>query len=278
MSKYICVILGCLYLIASGTLPTTAKPTEDGAFLVQPATTTSQLIDQVEGNRLVALRYAKHFQTAPSSVLTFFRNQLIVTELTQDLTLTEYYLDESRSIATRTITLKVGQKVFANKAGMPILSLGSGNPLCDTLTTSAIPQKSSALSATTKATTNDIVTQVLATPPTEFNAGGNAGEAARLESAVNGTLIAANTPSAGPAIKAGQSSAGTGLSSFLLPVGIIGAAAAFAGGGGGGSDATVTTTPVDNNIQVIPEPAGMLSLAAGLSGMFGLIYRKKMLK
>jgi len=78
-----------------------AKSAGPGAFLVDYADTVQQLVSQVEDSRLVALRYAKHFRTDPSTVLTFFRNDLSVEKLpTSDLHV--YFLDQSRNIVMRT--------------------------------------------------------------------------------------------------------------------------------------------------------------------------------
>jgi len=271
MSRYLLFsFVACLVLTT--VLPLTAKPAEDGAFLVDSATSVSQLIDQVEGNRLVALRYAKHFGTDPSSVLAFFRSQLTVTELTQDITVTEYYLDESRSITSRSVDLKAGLKVFANKAGAPVLRLGTGNPLCEALSSAAVIRNNSVPLTTTKPTEEDVVTQVLSTTPTEFTGATSSNEAARSASLESGTLVAANIPAPTPPV-AGRSSSGSAFSGWLIPAGVIGAAAAFAGGGGGTSD-VIVNNPTDKN-QLIPEPAGLITLAAGLTGLAGLVYRRQ---
>lgn len=272
MSRYILSsFIACLILI--NMLPVIAKPAEDGAFLVDSVTSVSQLIDQVEGNRLVALRYAKHFGTDPSSVLTFFRSQLTVTELSQDVTVTEYYFDQSRNITSRSVDLKAGLKVFANKAGAPVLQLGTGNPLCKELSAAPVVKDNPVTHITNKPTEGDVVTQVLSTTPTEFTAATNSNEAGRLTAPESGTMVAANIPAPTPSVATGGSSSGSAFTGWLIPAGVIGAAAAFAGGGGGGSDVIIDNRTGKN--ELIPEPAGLITLMAGLTGIAGLAYRRQ---
>jgi len=242
----------CFMLGPVGTA--TAKPAGEGAFLIDYAASVSQVMDQVEGSRLVALRYAKHFRTEPSSVLRYFRSELEVTTLSENTTLTVYYLDESRNIAGKTTELKAGTKVFGNRVGTPILEYGTGNPISATLITGA-------------GIKGNVVAQVLEQPATELTTTTPAGEAARVASSQPGTMVASNLP--------GAKSAGAGRSSFgssagwLLPIGLVGAAMSGGGGGGGGK------TPENPREPLIPEPAGLLALGTSLVALAGLVYRKR---
>ncbi|HUV05654.1 MAG TPA: hypothetical protein VMX94_11180 [Armatimonadota bacterium] len=244
----------------------TAKPAGEGAFLIESATSVSQVVDQVERSRLVALRYAKHFRTDPSSVLSYFRKELEIATLSENTTLTVYYLDESRNIVGKTTELKAGTKVFANKAGIPILQYGTGNPLSATLTTEApIRDLSNVISATPGQET--VVTQVLEQPPTQLTT-------TPLE---QGTMVAANVPGTTLPAGAGSSSLGASLPGWIVPVGILGAAAAFGGGGGGGAPGGGAGGSSDNEPHqpLIPEPAGVLALGTSLLALAGLACRKR---
>jgi len=254
----------CFIFGATGTA--TAKPAGEGAFLTDFATSVSQVVDQVEGNRLVALRYAKHFRTDPSSVLEYFRNELAITTLSEDTTLSVYYMDESRNIVSKTTELEAGTKVFGNKIGTPILEHGTGNPLAATLTTGA-GVKGLANAISIASDQGNIVTQVLEQPPTELATTTPTGEAARAAASQPGTMVAANVPGSRPAAGAGKSSFGSSLPGWMVPVGIVGVAAALGGGGGGGGGGTLAEQPQEE--PPIPEPAGLLALGGGLAALAG---------
>lgn len=257
-----------------------AKPAGQGAFLLEYSDTIQQLVSQVEDSRLVALRYAKHFRTDPSSVLTFFRNELSVVKLAEDMSLQVYYLDEAHNIVSEIREFKAGTWVFANKAGAPILEIGTGNPLASTLLTGALPKKTidglKASNASSAVKNDKVAVQVLEQPPTELPklATESAGQSAAL--AKPAETVAANT---GVQIPSTTSPVGTGsrLSSmnWLIPLGVVGAAVAMGGGGGGGDNGIIIPpdNPPDNgggggggtNPPVIPEPASILTLASGIA-------------
>ena len=123
-----------LLLAAAGV--TAATP--GSHFLNAHAADVSQIVDQVESNRLVALRYARHFGVEPSSVLQYIKTELGVSTLGEDTSLDVYTIDESRNIVRSTVLLKAGAKVFANSKGVPVLTYGTGNPMTATLRSDSV--------------------------------------------------------------------------------------------------------------------------------------------
>jgi len=274
------LVVGALHVAA-------AKSAGEGAFLTDFADNTAALVTQVEGNRLVALRYAKHFRTEPSSVLIYFRNELSVTKLEQTVELTVYHIDASLSIVSETKEFKAGTKVFANRFGVPILEYGTGNPLATSLPSVVAPapadgtvgKPGDTLGATvqspaqpgTQPTAPAAVgdsTATLGTPPAPPSAAtpGQPGEM------VAGSIQATSLPGLGGASQGAGSGGRSSLSSWLLPIGVGGIVAALAGGGGG--------TPAGGGNgggpkPTIPEPAGMAVLGSGLIAFCGLLYRRR---
>ncbi len=258
-----------------------AKPAGEGAFLIESTATVHDLVAQVEDSRLVALRYAKHFRTDPSSILTYFRNELSIIKLTAAADLRVYHLDESKSIVSMMKEFKAGTRVFANRSGVPILQLGTGNPLASTLPLPGSVQRLASTAAGTPAGDGKVVVQVLAQPPTEMPAGTAPGlDAPTVRTLPEPGTVVATNPGLSPEGGAGvHTAAGSSLPSWLLPVGIAGAAAALGGGGGGGTgnDAgpVAPTNDVIEPVSPVPEPSGLLALGTGIVALCGCIHRRR---
>ena len=270
--KAILLGLALLGLTLGSTHMAVAKPAQEGAFLVDFAGTPAQVADQVAGNRLVALRYAKHFQTEPASVLVYFRSELSITRLEQTTEVAVYHIGPSQRIVSETREFKAGTKVFASKGGIPVLEYGTGNPLTAILPVRkgvgppaampgsmsehgdklVIPDQSGAVASETSEVIAS-ATDIPVVPP--------------LTSTLPGSpAVIAPAPSAG-----GTGSGGPSLSKWLLPVGIAGAAAAMSGGGGSGTgDGGTSREP-----QAVPEPVGIAVLGCSLLTMAGLIRHQR---
>ncbi len=273
--KAILVGLALLGLTLVWTHMAVAKPAQEGAFLVDFAETPAQVADQVAGNRLVALRYAKHFQTEPASVLVYFRSELSLTRLEQTTEMAVYHIGPSQRIVSETREFKAGTKVFASKGTIPVLEYGTGNPLTAILPVRkgvsppaaavlgsmsehgdklGIPNESGAVASETSEVIAS-ATDIPVVPP--------------LTSTLPGSPeVLPPAPSAGD-----TGSGGPSLSKWLLPVGIAGAAAAMSGGGGSGSgsgDGGTSREP-----PAVPEPVGIAVLGCSLLTMAGLIRHRR---
>ncbi len=268
-----------------------AKPAGQGAFLMEYADTVQQLVSQVENSRLVALRYAKHFRTDPSSVLTFYRNELSLFKLPETTSLRVYYLDDSHNIVSEVREFKAGTWVFANKAAVPILELGTGNPLSSTLLTGELPKKTAeGLKASNPIVTPNekVAVQVLEQPPTELPKLATENANLPASPASPSATVASNAGTATSSATSAGTAGRISSTNWLVPLGVVGAAVALAGGGGGSSNAIVPppngggggTEPPPNgggtNPPVIPEPMSVLTLAAGIATLAAGIYRRKL--
>lgn len=272
--KAILLGLALLGLTLGSTHMADAKPAQEGAFLVEFAETPAQVADQVAGNRLVALRYAKHFQTEPASVLVYFRSELSLTRLEQTTEMAVYHIGPSQRIVSETREFKAGTKVFASKGTIPVLEYGTGNPLTAILPVRkgvsppaampgsmsehgdklVIPDQSGAVASETSEVIAS-ATDIPVVPP--------------LSSTLPGSPEV--LPPA-PGVD-GVRSGGPSLSKWLLPVGIAGAAAAMSGGGGGGSGSGDGGTSPES--PAVPEPVGVAVLGCSLLTLAGLIRHQR---
>lgn len=279
-------VLVVLCLALATPVPAYAKPAGEGAFLIESASSVHELVAQVQDSRLVALRYAKHFRTDPSSVLTYFRNQLSTIKLTKTALFDIYYLDESNNIVSMAKELKAGTRVFANKSATPILEIGTGNPLVSTLPLPGSVQRLASSATEGGPANGEVVVQVLEQPPFEMPTGTPESGTATISTAPDSGIIVATRPDLSPEVAAGAGSTARSSSvpSWLLPVGLAGAAAAFGGGGGGAGDVSPPPSPpapptdVGGNTEpviVIPEPAGLLAMGTGITALCGCIYRRR---
>ena len=273
-----------LLLIAVGLiLPQTvnAKPAGDKAFLVEYSDSVQDLVKQVEDSRLIALRYAKHFKVDPLQVLSYFRNELSIEELKENTTLDVYYRKGLTEVETKSKEFKKGTKVFVNRNGIPILELGTGNPLADTLPGKDVKKlepKSLQQTLTEQPTTPTQPTTVqtppgqpgVTQPPTAPGSTPPLGDQTLASAAT--TEPETQVLASGPVEVARAAGKGfsRSASGWLLPVGLLGAVALGAGGGGGSPAGTRNEPP-----PVVPEPSGLIALSVGVMTFAGAVYRRR---
>lgn len=271
-------------LLWSGSLA--AKPAKEGAFLTDYAESVAQILSQVEGNRLTALRYAKHFGTEPTTVLLHFRNELSLITLPEAVEVDMYSIGPSRTIVSDRVVLKAGIKVFADRSGMPLLEFGSGNPLSSSLSPArTLPKADPAPQSPERLVPAEA--KQPATPGQELKPVTTA-----AEQPVAVTTTSELTPIADTVIQPVQPSvlepvapgspppsvpAKSGLASWGLPAaGVAGLVAALAMSGGGDSPGLPPNPPprYDDDPPVIPEPIGATVLGSGMLTLTWYIRRR----
>lgn len=258
-------ILGCSRIAV-------AKSAGDDAFLTEYADSPAQVVSQIEANRLVALRYARVFLKDPSSVLTYFRNELSVVTLEGPMQVEIHRLDGSRRIVTGTREFKAGQKVFANADGYPILEYGTGNPL-----TSELPARGSKPSS--KPMTQAQNAPVAETPLVPSQVAEDNSKAVLspnnpiIPTEPGSTLVASASdvvlPTAPPASESPKGL--SPMSGWLIPLGL---AAAAAGLGGRGGASNISGDGSGGGAKpMVPEPTSLVILGTGLMTLGGIIRR-----
>lgn len=287
-------LISIIIMLAAIALPGTAlaKSAGDDAFLIEYADSVQGLVTQVEDSRLLVLRYAKHFKADPSAVIAYFRNEISI-ETLKEKTTVDVYKRKGTSFESETKELKAGTKVFVNSNGIPILEIGSGNPLADSLPgkdVKKLPAKPTTIEDL-KATSSAAEQPQVAANPTETPVL-TAQAPDQLPTAVPGSesspLATPSEPdvavlSSGPietVAKVATKAGGSGIMGWLLPAAGIAGAALLGSGGGSGSDAPILPPgggSGDNNDlpAAVPEPASIIALGAGLVSLAGIAHRRK---
>ena len=280
---FITILAGLMALPGTAS----AKPAGDNAFLIDSADNVKDLVGQVEDSRLLVLRYAKFYKVDPSTVLTYFKNELTVEKLTEDVTL-DVHQRKGTDFESVSKKFKAGTKAFVNKNGIPILELGTGNPLTDSLPGKDVKKlqttPENGVSPTNaqppQAVTNPTeVTQPPANPTTVVNpvpptveVANNAQLPTTIPGATTTPPLAVPTEPVSAVLASGPietvtKGGGSRLGGWILPVGLAGALLGAGGGGGGGGAPGPNPTPV-------PEPATLLALGTGLVSLAGMSYRR----
>jgi hypothetical protein len=298
-----------------------AEAATHSSFMAKPAPDARGLVRQVSGDQALATKYAKHFGTTPAAVVSYFRDNLRLGQLTRPHVTSVYSIGLDGNPVRRVVTLPPGTRVFSTSWGEPVIEWQTGNPLTDKLPLppgAVVAQEAAATPAqgivaktdeskpaetrvaeASKDTqqnakddagsetwtaalaqpTDDVVTQILATPPAELTeaiAPVTAASADAVEATSTsdiGALVAALPPSEIPGTPAPAGS-GRGIASVTNwwgPVAALGglSVAALASGRGGGTSAPPQDLPPIINdpdpIVPIPEPASILALSAGLA-------------
>lgn len=214
-----------------------ARP-EPNAFLNRRASTTAELIAQVQSDPQVMDRYRRHFGLSSEEVITMLQS-LHVAKLNNNGTFMIYSVDEQTGVIKSSAQhLKAGTRVFADASGNPVLKLNCGNALItgsDNQTASINP---------TMPSMSDNSRDVAVTTPA----------GSELTTIPTATAMTPGEPLAVtpvmPQVNTGSSNQG-----FALPAALaaLGGGAAFLVGHGG-------STPV-------PEPASMIVVGGAIASL-----------
>lgn len=267
-----------------------AKPADGSAFLPEYAENSHQIVSQMEASRLVALRYARVFLSEPKAVLTYFRNELTLVTLDAPMEAQVYRLDADGHIVTEMRMLRTGTRVFANRAGYPVLEFGTGNPLTSELpppdkprpmtsnqTTQASDAQQSSANGQNAANGN---TTDQSNPLTGQTTPSPAPNQPLAPTEPGSTAVAQTPPATTPTSEVAgvqmSTGGGGGFGSWLIPAGLAGAVAAFSGGGGRGTSAAGGGDGDGGaDAPIVPEPTSFMALGAGFVALGGLISRRR---
>ena len=98
------------------------------SFLIESARTTSQLVEEVQGNSVIRDSYERHFQMTEDQLYSYLRT-LHPMRLPEDEVFTIYSVPPGGELKAHTQRLKKGELVFADMNNTPILRARCGNPL-----------------------------------------------------------------------------------------------------------------------------------------------------
>lgn len=109
----------------AGSVPRTAPD----SFVPVPAVSVSDLVHQVETNRAVRIRYARHFHVPEGHIAAYLRANLVVSRLSEGGRYTMFCARPNGLIYPTLMPLPGGSRVFALRSGPAVLSLPAGDPL-----------------------------------------------------------------------------------------------------------------------------------------------------
>lgn len=104
-----------------------------GSFITKPVSGPAQFADHINQDRVVALRYSKHFGMEPSQVAEYFRDNAQLSSIEETGKYTVYFIATNGAILVKQKELKAGTKILASWDGTPLIDLACGNPLTKSL-------------------------------------------------------------------------------------------------------------------------------------------------
>ena len=108
---------------------TNSRHTPPDSFLVYKVYSVDQLVDQVQANPAIQLKYARHFHVPQSRIVQYLRANLVESYIPETGTYTCYCVRQNGLIYPVKQKFHEGTKVFALRNGEPVLKWVCGNPL-----------------------------------------------------------------------------------------------------------------------------------------------------
>lgn len=219
------------------------------SFIKKPAPTIESLVKQVETDPQVASRFMRHFGMTKEELINFLKT-LKKGEIKEDGAYLVYNTPESGEIRARVLFEKKGTPVWVDSNGNYILKVECGNPMMrgsdyatveqhETVAMQAMTEVRELFVAQPPGISTTSVTATTVVPPIpEYDA-----------------ITIAEIPPANPSEAAGQAIAPLAI---LIPF----TGGLLLSGGGGGS-------------QPVPEPATMIALGLGVTGILAARKRRK---
>ena len=108
-------------------------PNSPDSFLRYQVDSTSELVEALRADRQLRERYARHFGIPENHVIDFVKSALVPYRLPADRIVTSYGVTRTGLIYGVRTRMHKGDKVWANRSGVPILKWLCANPLTKTL-------------------------------------------------------------------------------------------------------------------------------------------------
>jgi hypothetical protein len=115
----------CMVLLLAGAH---AQRMPANSFLVRPALTTEQLVNQVAGNAVVMDRYMRHYGMSRDEVIAYFRT-FRPSRLAEEGIYQIYSVPGDGVIKVRIARLPRNEPIFVDAMGTPVMQISCGNPL-----------------------------------------------------------------------------------------------------------------------------------------------------
>ena len=106
--------------------------TPPGSFLRHRVSSTSDLVNQVQNDKVVGLRYRNFYHTDRDKVVDVFKGLRLI-PLPETRKLRVYYYDAHGRVVSEARTIRKGTPVFVDIYGNPVLEVKCGNPVATKL-------------------------------------------------------------------------------------------------------------------------------------------------
>jgi hypothetical protein len=227
----------------------TAQEIEPNAFLVKPANSTAELVQQASTNQVVMSRFMRHFGMTRDEVIAYLKS-LKLSTIKEDGAYLVYNTPESGEIRSRVLFYRKGTPVWVDESGNYILKASCGNPMVRGTDFGKADQ-----TETTAMRSVSSTRELIAEQPPGISTTSVTGMAVTPPIAEYDAIVIAEIEPAAPLLPEGSGQ-------VILPLALI---IPFTGG----------ILFNDQGGEPIPEPGSMLALGTGLAAFAAYRRRKK---
>lgn len=237
-------------VFAAIAVTATAQELEPNAFLVRPANTTSELVQQASTNQVVMSRYMRHFGMTRDEVIAYLKS-LKLSTIKEDGAYLVYNTPESGEIRSRVLFYRKGTTVWVDESGNYILRASCGNPMVRGTDFGKADQ-----TETTAMRSVSSTRELVAEQPPGISTTSVTGMAVTPPIAEYDAIVIAELAPAAPMVPS------EGAGQLVLPLALI-------------IPFTAGILFNDQGGEPIPEPGSMLALGTGLAAFAAMRRRKK---
>jgi hypothetical protein len=230
------------------------------SFLNQRVDSVDELVAQVNSNSRVREHYAKVFNIPGSSVVSYFRKNLVESYVSSPKSYSVWCVSKNGRYYRVNQTLHAGIRVLALRDGTPVLKWACGNPLTSVLPSAVTVRHSVAKRPDVPAE------MVMGYTSTIANEGADAPLTYSVVSTpVENSYSTSSFMVAGATELLASPSVGGASPLSFLPLGLLGR----------NSYSSSSLKFTSHNTPATPEPASYLALLLGVSGIAVLVIKKR---